>query len=253
MMLFHRAFYTLLVLVFITPSLSAADPLDDPLLGSWSLKLPDGNPAWLRFYLDEDEFKAELLWSVGSAKPTKILKRSESSITLERKIRWKPFGESDNTQVVTQPLKAKVDGDKLTLVFVQSPLDKPTKLEVVALTGKRMPPMPAAPDLSKVKVSDSKSLFNGRNLEGWQLTNKKKTNGWRAEGGVLINETPKQTFAAYGDYGNLCTIEDFEDFQLTLEYNVPKGGNSGVYLRGMYEAQVVDRDSRMQGIQGPGA
>ncbi len=30
-------------------------------------------------------------------------------------------------------------------------------------------------------------------------------------------------------------------------------GNSGVYLRGMYEVQVVDRDSKMQGINGPGA
>ena len=27
----------------------------------------------------------------------------------------------------------------------------------------------------------------------------------------------------------------------------------GVYLRGMYEAQVVDRDSRMQGLQGVGS
>ena len=32
-----------------------------------------------------------------------------------------------------------------------------------------------------------------------------------------------------------------------------KKRNSGVYLRGMYEAQVVDRDSPMQGIQGVGA
>ena len=69
----------------------------------------------------------------------------------------------------------------------------------------------------------------------------------------MINETPKQDFSAYGDYGNLRTEREFEDFQLTLEYNVPAGGNSGVYLRGMYEAQVVDRDSKMQGISGPGA
>ena len=34
---------------------------------------------------------------------------------------------------------------------------------------------------------------------------------------------------------------------------VPPKGNSGIYLRGVYEAQVVDRDSRMQGIHGVGA
>jgi hypothetical protein len=32
----------------------------------------------------------------------------------------------------------------------------------------------------------------------------------------------------------------FEDFNLKLEVNVPENGNSGVYLRGMYEIQVAD-------------
>jgi hypothetical protein len=34
---------------------------------------------------------------------------------------------------------------------------------------------------------------------------------------------------------------------------VPPGGNSGIYLRGLYEVQVLDRDSRMQGINGAGS
>ncbi len=42
-------------------------------------------------------------------------------------------------------------------------------------------------------------------------------------------------------------------FWLHIEFLVEKDRNSGIYLRGMYEAQVVDRYSRMQGIQGPGA
>jgi hypothetical protein len=41
-------------------------------------------------------------------------------------------------------------------------------------------------------------------------------------------------------YGNLRTDREFEDFNLTLEVRVPKGGNSGVYVRGIYEVQVVD-------------
>jgi hypothetical protein len=39
---------------------------------------------------------------------------------------------------------------------------------------------------------------------------------------------------------NLRTELEFEDFNLKLEVNVPKGSNSGVYLRGIYEVQVVD-------------
>ncbi|MBK8511344.1 MAG: DUF1080 domain-containing protein [Saprospiraceae bacterium] len=41
-------------------------------------------------------------------------------------------------------------------------------------------------------------------------------------------------------YGNLRTEQEFEDFNLKLEVNVPEGSNSGVYLRGMYEIQVFD-------------
>ena len=46
---------------------------------------------------------------------------------------------------------------------------------------------------------------------------------------------------------------DNDYFDNTIEFKVPPGGNSGIYLRGVYEAQVLDRDSRMQGIQGVGA
>jgi hypothetical protein len=45
-------------------------------------------------------------------------------------------------------------------------------------------------------------------------------------------------------YGNLRTVEKFEDFNMTLEVNVPQGSNSGIYLRGMYEIQVVDSYGR---------
>jgi hypothetical protein len=41
-------------------------------------------------------------------------------------------------------------------------------------------------------------------------------------------------------YGNLRTNREFEDFNLTIDVNVPAGSNSGVYLRGMYEIQVLD-------------
>jgi len=45
----------------------------------------------------------------------------------------------------------------------------------------------------------------------------------------------------------------FGDFKLHIEFLIEKDRNSGIYLRGMYEAQVADRDSRMQGLQGVGA
>jgi hypothetical protein len=39
---------------------------------------------------------------------------------------------------------------------------------------------------------------------------------------------------------NLATDQKFDDFKLHLEFRVPKGANSGVYLRGRYELQIDD-------------
>ena len=53
-------------------------------------------------------------------------------------------------------------------------------IELVSFTGKRMPPIPPKPDLSKVSFGEPIRLFNGRNLDGWKLTNSKQINGWKA-------------------------------------------------------------------------
>jgi hypothetical protein len=55
----------------------------------------------------------------------------------------------------------------------------------------------------------------------------------------LVND-PVQVQGQRVSYGNLRTDAEFEDFKLTLEVNIPEGSNSGVYLRGIYEMQVVD-------------
>ena len=69
----------------------------------------------------------------------------------------------------------------------------------------------------------------------------------------MVNETPKTDFSATGAYSNLMTEDVFDDFKLHIEFLIGSDRNSGVYLRGIYEAQVVDRDSRMQVLQGVGA
>ena len=126
--------------------------------------------------------------------------------------------------------------------------------ERVRFTGKRIPPMPQSPpDLSKVHFGLPVLLFNGRDLTGWRPHESDKINGWSARNGMLVNTTTKTDFSPTGDHANLRTDAEFEDFWLHIEFLVEEDRNSGIYLRGMYEAQVVDRDSRMQGIQGPGA
>mgnify|MGYP006291551125 CR=1 FL=1 len=214
--------------------------------GNWAFSLPDGNPAWLSIKKDST---AQMLWSVGSAKSIDVQSFSEDQIELAGKFGWRPYG-NQKWYNLQNPIVGELNNDGNLILTVVHKSENET--DTFKLTGKHMPPMPPKPDLSQVRLEEPLDILaNG--MQGWKLTNPDKTNGWRIEDGVLINETPKKDFGAYGNYGNLRTLDDFEDFELTIDYNVPEEGNSGIYLRGTYEVQVVDKDSPMQGIQGPGA
>lgn len=61
--------------------------------------------------------------------------------------------------------------------------------------------------------------------------------------GVLLN-------TAVGRPGDLVSRADFGDCEVSLEFMVPEGGNSGVYLQGRYEVQILDSAGKTQ--PGPG-
>ena len=44
---------------------------------------------------------------------------------------------------------------------------------------------------------------------------------------MLVNETPKLDFSPYGEFGNLRTDRDFDDFRLAIEFNVPPAATAG--------------------------
>jgi hypothetical protein len=113
-----------------------------------------------------------------------------------------------------------------------------------AFTGKRTPQPPPAPDLSKVQFGEPIQLFNGTDLSGWRLVDPSDVNGWVAKDGLLINDVTPRADQRGRAFGNLRSDREFEDFRITLETNVPKQGNSGVYLRGIYEVQVADTYGR---------
>ncbi|WP_435006841.1 3-keto-disaccharide hydrolase [Tundrisphaera lichenicola] len=77
----------------------------------------------------------------------------------------------------------------------------------------------------------------GDSIEAWTDADGKSPAGWPVADGV----------ATVGK-GNIRTKEKFGDFAMHLEFNIPympeaKGqarGNSGVYLQGIYELQVLD-------------
>lgn len=214
------------------------------LSGDWSLDLESGMPAWMSVQEREGKSVVYMRLYVGSAGPHKDVEESNGRLqfTLNR----------DKPEKTSSRVDVGIEDGKLEGVITRQLADGGTEREL--FTGTKIPPMPSeAPDLSKVRFGQPRSLFNGKDLTGWKAHEPDKKMGWSVEDGLLKNTTPKTDFKATGDHANLETEAVFDDFWLHIEFLVEEQRNSGVYLRGMYEAQVVDRDSRMQGIQGVGA
>jgi 3-keto-disaccharide hydrolase len=87
--------------------------------------------------------------------------------------------------------------------------------------------------------SDAIILFDGSNLDQWVSVNDGDEAKWKLEGDHMT---------VVAGTGMIATKEKFGDIQLHLEFRTPaevKGdgqgrGNSGVFLQGRYEVQVLD-------------
>ena len=74
-----------------------------------------------------------------------------------------------------------------------------------------------------VSNAQNSSLFNGKNLDGWQIYGTEK---WYVNDSVLICESGDDK-----EYGYLGTDKHYKDFILTLEFKQESNGNSGVFIR----------------------
>lgn len=94
--------------------------------------------------------------------------------------------------------------------------------------------------------------FNGKDLKGWKLHGDETKSQWKAAV-VLVDESapaeftspkraaepPLQLVNMKGGV-NIATEEKFGDCTVEVEFMVPKGSNSGVYMMGEYEVQILD-------------
>lgn len=238
-------FHLLPFVLFASITLQA-EPVPQGLLGDWSLDLDSGEPAWMS--VGEAEVRMRIY--VGSEGPFKITEVKDGRIHFPAQRKRKA---KDSKAFIKREVEVGITDGKLDGVIVYTPEDGRDSKRV-RFTGKRIPPMPTCPpDLSTVRFGHPISLFNGKDLTGWRAHEKDKKFGWSVKEGLLVNDTPKTDFSATGAYANLRTDAEFEDFWLHADFLVGAQRNSGIYLRGMYEVQVVDRDSRMQGRIGIGS
>ena len=84
-----------------------------------------------------------------------------------------------------------------------------------------------------------KLLFDGETLQGWRgYDSKELPVGWSVEEGLLHFSNGR---------GDLVTNEEFSDFELSLEWRVSGGGNSGIfYLAALGYEQIYMSAPEMQ-------
>ena len=77
-------------------------------------------------------------------------------------------------------------------------------------------------------------LFNGKDTTGWKLRKPDGHNSWNVADGVLKNTVNQ------GEHGtDLVTEKKYWNFTVRYDFQVPDGSNSGLYLRGRHEIQIL--------------
>lgn len=88
----------------------------------------------------------------------------------------------------------------------------------------------------KEKRQGWKLLFDGETLDGWKATG--RAEGWAVEEGALA--------CTVKGGGYLYTVEEFENFSLSIDYKVAPGTNSGVFFRWSNLGDPVNTGIEMQ-------
>ena len=213
-------------------------------LGQWTIDIQGGGVGWLEVRQEDKYLDGDILWIGGSVLPVSNIFLAQGHVLVVQRSdnRVRKVDENQNpsrVQIITEWLEIVKNGDRIDGVLI-SPKADGTGADSSKFTGTKLPPVPPAPDLSKVKYGEPVTLFNGKDLTGWRLVDETQKNGFSVVDGILTNDPVQVEGQPHISYGNLRTEAKFEDFNLKLEVNVPADGNSGVYLRGMYEIQVAD-------------
>ena len=188
------------------------------LIGRWDLVVQRGTqtaPSWLEVERSGSKtLVGQFVGSGGSARPIAKVEFTDGTFRFAIPPQW----ESNPNDIT---FEGRLEGDRITGSMTMGDGQK------VTWSGTRAPSLRrAAPPVWGEPVT----LLTGTSLEGWQPIGRGESQ-WSVAGGVLTN-------AKSG--ANLVSTRKFDDFTLHVEFRVPKGANSGVYLRGRYELQVDD-------------
>jgi hypothetical protein len=203
---------------FANGSLAQVNPSDQSFLGRWdlTLKTPQREyPSWLEITGEGGQFHARMVSRWGHARPLPRLEISNGHILFVS-----PKEEEDRKDDMV--FEGNLSDDEL-VGTTTAPDGTPWQW-----TGERAPKLTRA---NPPKWGKGVPLFDGKDLNGWTMSDPNATSKWTVENGTLVSP---------GHGPELISTAKFSDFKLHVEFNCGRGANSGVYLRGRYELQIED-------------
>jgi hypothetical protein len=187
-------------------------------LGRWNITGTgeDANRVyWLELKETSGQLTGMFLNRGGSPVPLEIVKVEKGELIFRPTVaRGGPGPE----------FHARVEGDKLVGTVPQGD-------RTVTWVGVRPPKWPAANANAKHSYGKPVELFDGKSMDAFKGQDPNRPLNWGVEDGVMTNTPPAN---------NLVSKATFKDFRLQAEYKLTEGSNSGIYLRGRYELQVLD-------------
>jgi hypothetical protein len=202
----------------------AKAPTADDYVGSWNVRITDAEDTFVSggFQVTKEDgaLAGGVVWRWGSYLPAKSVELKDGWLVILR----------EETKGKIDTFETRLEGESLE-GKVTYPDGKVHHFE-----GRKAPLLLSR----KAPVWDAPvTVFDGRTLNGWRLRDPKKKNGWAVVNGELAVVEPK-------DNADLVSEQAFQDLKLHIEFNVDPKSNSGVYIRGRYEIQILDNpDAKM--------
>jgi hypothetical protein len=189
----------------------------NPYLGRWNIQGTGENSGvyWLEVKQDGGQLSGMFLDGGGHPLPLAVIKVENGELIFQPTRQNKPGPE----------FRLKAQGDKLT---------GSVKLadRTVDLAGARPPKWGKYDANAPHKFGTPAALLDGKSMDAWGVQRKDRPMKWTIEDGAMTNDPPGSN--------NLVSKQKFQDFKIHAEYKLETNSNSGIYLRGRYELQVLD-------------
>ena len=181
---------TLIFIALVMPFLVLKAQKPDGFYGMWSIEIENGSVGWLHVFENEGFLDAELLWRWGSVLPVQsVFVVDDNNLIVMRTSELKRKGTDGKERQMVAPHLFEISrsGDRISGKSFEPSRDG-MQTTGLKFYGWKVPDVPAAPDLSKIKYGNPVKLFNGKDLSGWKLINPGQTNGFKVEKGIMVND-----------------------------------------------------------------